>query len=96
MRRCLGHIIFFIDLNEANYNKNNGSGNSSRRDLGSDRDSGSSRSSGSSVNNSARNSRSSRRPGTGGRDESTIKLSFATYSSGPDTCCYVLPIIPPR
>lgn len=32
----------------------------------------------------------------GGRDESTIKLSFATYSSGPDTCCYVLPIIPPR
>ena len=87
---------FFIDLNEANYNKNNGSGNSSRRDSGSDRDSGSSRSSGSSVNNSARNSRSSRRPGTGGRDESTIKLSFATYSSGPDTCCYVLPIIPPR
>lgn len=65
MRRCLGHIIF-IDLNEANYNKNNGSGNSSRRDSGSDRDSGSSRSSGSSVNNSARNSRSSRRPGTGG------------------------------
>ena len=69
-------------MNEANYNKNNGSGNSSRRDSGSDRDSGSSRSSGSSVNNSARNSRSSRRPGTGGRDESTIKLSFATYSLG--------------